>query len=185
MRKLGLALTGAAALAMASAASATITVNSTSFTTYSGPTSTDGGITTTIGYEDTGLAKPTFTEWLSLTNTLAGIYSITLDTSSRSVNFTSAYLTDGTNNYALTCQAGCSGTTSVEFWGLDDTLIAAGNYTLNVLGNNNGTGSLGGTITISQAVPEPATWAMMLLGFGAIGWQLRRRRSSLTLAQAA
>lgn len=39
----------------------------------------------------------------------------------------------------------------------------------------------------SSAVPEPGTWAMMLLGFGAIGWQLRRRRSSssLALAQAA
>jgi hypothetical protein len=28
-----------------------------------------------------------------------------------------------------------------------------------------------------SALPEPATWAMMLLGFGGIGFQLRRRRS--------
>lgn len=28
------------------------------------------------------------------------------------------------------------------------------------------------------AVPEPATWAMMLLGFGAIGFSMRRRRSA-------
>ena len=28
------------------------------------------------------------------------------------------------------------------------------------------------------AVPEPATWAMMLLGFAAVGFALRRRRSS-------
>jgi hypothetical protein len=35
------------------------------------------------------------------------------------------------------------------------------------------------------AVPEPGTWAMMILGFGgATGWQLRRRRTSLALAQA-
>ena len=27
------------------------------------------------------------------------------------------------------------------------------------------------------AVPEPATWAMFLLGFGAIGWTLRSRRN--------
>lgn len=35
------------------------------------------------------------------------------------------------------------------------------------------------------AVPEPGTWAMMLLGFGAMGVSLRRRRRSLTLLQAA
>ena len=32
-------------------------------------------------------------------------------------------------------------------------------------------------------VPEPATWAMMLIGFGAIGWSIRyRRRVSLAAA---
>jgi hypothetical protein len=51
-------------------------------------------------------------------------------------------------------------------------------------GNNNG-----GTATFpsseprevippTSAVPEPGTWATMLLGFGLIGWQIRRRRSS-------
>ncbi len=37
------------------------------------------------------------------------------------------------------------------------------------------------------AVPEPATWAMMLMGFGAMGFALRRnrRRSGAMLAQAA
>ena len=29
---------------------------------------------------------------------------------------------------------------------------------------------------VTGAVPEPATWAMMLIGFGAIGVSLRRRR---------
>lgn len=31
-----------------------------------------------------------------------------------------------------------------------------------------------------NAVPEPATWALMLLGFGAIGFGMRRRRSADT-----
>ena len=35
------------------------------------------------------------------------------------------------------------------------------------------------------AVPEPATWAMMLMGFGAMGVSLRRRRRTQTLLQAA
>jgi hypothetical protein len=40
---------------------------------------------------------------------------------------------------------------------------------------------------IQAAVPEPGTWAMMLLGFGAIGASMRRnrRRSTATLAQMA
>jgi hypothetical protein len=28
------------------------------------------------------------------------------------------------------------------------------------------------------AVPEPATWMMMILGFGVIGWRVRSRRSA-------
>jgi hypothetical protein len=28
-------------------------------------------------------------------------------------------------------------------------------------------------------VPEPATWAMMILGFGAVGSTIRRRRTRL------
>ena len=35
-----------------------------------------------------------------------------------------------------------------------------------------------------REVPEPATWAMMLLGFGAVGIASRRRRTQL-LAQIA
>ena len=34
------------------------------------------------------------------------------------------------------------------------------------------------TFGSSQAVPEPASWAMMLIGFGAIGGAMRRRRTA-------
>jgi len=37
---------------------------------------------------------------------------------------------------------------------------------------------------VVSAVPEPGTWAMMLLGFGAIGFSMRRRRQ-VHLMQAA
>ena len=38
-------------------------------------------------------------------------------------------------------------------------------------------------VSVKQAVPEPGTWAMMLIGFGAVGASLRfRRRTTLTAA---
>eukprot|EP01041_Mallomonas_annulata_P030223 gene30223-52331_t len=33
--------------------------------------------------------------------------------------------------------------------------------------------------SFADAVPEPATWAMMILGFGLVGSQVRRRRLKL------
>lgn len=38
----------------------------------------------------------------------------------------------------------------------------------------------GPVITPPGGVPEPATWAMMLLGFGGIGWAMRRGRRTAT-----
>lgn len=42
-----------------------------------------------------------------------------------------------------------------------------------------------GGVALTPAVPEPATWAMMLLGFGGMGVSLRRRRRSATAMQIA
>ena len=49
--------------------------------------------------------------------------------------------------------------------------------------SNSGTGTLNGNVSISP-VPEAATWAMMLLGFGAIGLTIRGRRRQV-IAQVA
>lgn len=40
--------------------------------------------------------------------------------------------------------------------------------------------SLFGIAIVNTAVPEPATWATMTLGFGAVGYGLRRRRQQAT-----
>ena len=38
---------------------------------------------------------------------------------------------------------------------------------------------------LTPAVPEPATWAMMLLGFGAMGVSMRRKRRSAPISRIA
>jgi len=40
----------------------------------------------------------------------------------------------------------------------------------------NGIGSATGREVVTPPVPEPSTWAMMLFGFGALGFAMRRRR---------
>ena len=74
-----------------------------------------------------------------------------------------------------------------EFWSANNVPITGGALnTIVVSGLSRGMGSYGGNLTFTPtaAVPEPATWAMMLLGFAGIGWQFRRRRGT-TLSQFA
>lgn len=41
-----------------------------------------------------------------------------------------------------------------------------------------------GSISVVPGVPEPATWGMMILGFGLIGTALRTRRQKVTVSYA-
>jgi hypothetical protein len=42
-----------------------------------------------------------------------------------------------------------------------------------------------GVLSVPPPVPEPTTWAMTLMGFGAAGYAMRRRRRATALAQLA
>jgi hypothetical protein len=66
------------------------------------------------------------------------------------------------------------------FWLLDLGSIPTSTVTL-----SNGAGSSNAQIfaTGAGAVPEPGTWAMMLVGFGGMGVAMRRRRRGGTLLQ--
>ena len=104
----------------------------------------------------------------------------------------------GGNNIDFTCQA-CSvrldstlfslmSTGTLDVFTLNPTLLTTGLHTLSVTGNivTGPSASYSGTINFNTpAVPEPATWAMMLLGFGGIGFMMRRRRPAPAFAQIA
>jgi hypothetical protein len=68
-------------------------------------------------------------------------------------------------------------------------LVDLGATSTHTITITNGQGVSGAQIfATSPAVPEPATWAMMLLGFGGIGMAMRRnrsRRSGTALMQIA
>jgi hypothetical protein len=73
-----------------------------------------------------------------------------------------------------------------NFFGFSAT---GGDTITSIAFNTNGSGvadlrqlRLGG---LSAAVPEPGTWALMLVGFGAVGVSMRRRRRETHLPQFA
>lgn len=99
---------------------------------------------------------------------------------SQDINFRSITL-DGTYAFVKT-----SFDDMPETWALTaPVLIGNGAHTINVMGLLLGpTGSYAGTINVQAPVPEAKTWMMMLLGFGAMGFAIRRQRQS-GLAQLA
>jgi hypothetical protein len=97
------------------------------------------------------------------------------------ITFTSL-LVDGASVFTKT-----SSDPNPDTWAiLSPILLDAGSHTITVGGNLLGAnGSYVGNFNVqTAAVPEAATWAMMLLGFGGMGMVIRRRRKPV-LAQLA
>ena len=96
---------------------------------------------------------------------ISGTYSHTFD------------MTDPTSwNAAFITAHG--GTTTSAFGDLLAGMLAGNSY-INIHDSVYPGGEISGQL---RAVPEPATWAMMLVGFGAIGMTMRRRRILLQVA---
>ncbi len=73
-------------------------------------------------------------------------------------------------------------TGATELWQLAVTNLTAGAHSITVLGTwDTAGGSYAGQLDFNStpAVPEPATWGLMLVGFGVAGAALRGRRNAL------
>ena len=74
------------------------------------------------------------------------------------------------------------GTLLLLFAGVDPGTITISQPIVRFQSTGDGEGS---AVGVPNVVPEPATWAMMLMGFGAAGYAMRRRRRSAELPQVA
>ena len=63
-----------------------------------------------------------------------------------------------------------------------EAILGPGNYYLQIKTIVTNRELVSGSISLASAVPEPATWALMISGFGLAGAAIRRRRASGAVA---
>jgi hypothetical protein len=135
------------------------------------------GISGTFGYNNlvAGSFDNTFTfDVGSLPGTAGGTISSIRVSSLTDIDFTSVTLNG--EDFDI------DSTGTVEFRHI--TLpVSAGLQTINVKGTSGGNASYDGVISFAP-VPEPATWAMMVGGFGLVGGAMRRRKSQIRVTYA-
>lgn len=163
--------------------------------TYSGGTGTFTGIGAAPTYPDQTFDIAAFTP---VTGTYTGNGSYTLNNVAFTVGYNAFTAAPFFGAFTLTGMLGATPFNySVNYSGTisnRDTITIGGN-TVNILGQavyfqpftlNAGVGETvtGQLIAQVNPVPEPATWGMMILGFGVAGCAMRRRRVATTVSYA-
>jgi hypothetical protein len=166
MRKLALALAAVAALSITTPASAVILPFSYTFTTGS------------AGSGTFSIAQDTATSAITLTAFNYTLGATSFNTTNASLQPSGANFVIGGNVNGPDIVSSLSGVDDFSFEFIP-FLGGAGTFTYYIGGGIQPvqtTNVLYLPVTTAP-VPEPATWAMMLLGFGAIGFALRRQQN--------
>lgn len=202
----GITMTMSAALAAAPASAASIVGGMTSVTLSAAPTLTSAGITVTPTGTATAMVSggiPTVTFPITGGTKNDSTGALLINHNGSGLLFSNGTNSLATSNFVVdTASMLVSGNVSATIGGITNNLGSAslfnivGGNTLTltsaasgafntVFGVNLPAGTTVGTAKINAltgAVPEPGTWMMMLLGFGAIGLAVRRRRRQLAVA---
>lgn len=161
------------------------TLNGSPATVYSGP-----GFVTGAGSAYIGLSGPNAPGGFLGNYTYATTFDLTGFDPLTAVLSGNAAADDSANIYLNGLRIGdITNFTSLQSFSASSGFVSGVNtLEFQVFNNNGPTGinvsSLRVTArSVSSAVPEPATWALMLFGFGAVGTSMRRRRSVTTTPQ--
>ena len=197
MRRLKLAIAIPAALASATAAQATIHVTSTNTDVTRVHQADSPTGTAYINYESPDPLtyhnkSGSFSDYLTFTNDVAGVYNLSMLTQLGSkgaamVKFTTLTLSGAGIPGGYITFGGPTNDGTAWTYAISDLTLGAGQYTINLAGTAKPDAAWQGTLKFNLAggVPEPATWGMMLLGFGLMGSSMRRRRARTAVAQLA
>ena len=169
-------------VAVPAAQAATFPVNSRNFTATPGPDGTFAG-----AFFNTGIAAGAFSDTFTFTLPTSGFGSGTVTTSAsrlfsaNDLDFTSVFV----NGVAAEITRSGGGLFEVAFTN-NVPIVANQLNSIVVNGLSRGGGAYGGQATfITAAVPEPASWALMIGGFGLVGGAMRRRTLRASRSQVA
>ena len=120
-----------------------------------------------------GAFTRTFTFTLDRSGTISSGLITAGHNSQTRIDFVSAFLNG--NPFAVGNVGFPGGNLGFGF--LINAPVTPGLQTITVNGISGGAGAFAGSVAFTAAaVPEPGTWAMMILGFGMVGFAIRRRR---------
>lgn len=188
MKRLFLAAASAAtivcAAAPASAATVIYSTGSNVVVTYQPTTGTFDGdfrfrVVNTVAGAANGLFTASFTFLSPIVGEASAIASniIVRGNLGSDIDFTSAFINGSAGSVSNLGAASSAYVIDAPITTGLNTLTLSGR--LNPNGNGVGNGLVTGSLTLVAAamVPEPATWALLILGFGVVGAGLRRRTS--------